>query len=82
MLQTKEKDISLQEQLNEDEISTIQKIFQSNNNEDDPRSQKQSGERDFYNTRNKDLEEIKNKQKDEQDSSQNKNTLEGINSSK
>ena len=48
MLQTKEKDKSLQEQLNEDEICNLsKKIFQSNNSKDDPRSQKQSGKTDF-----------------------------------
>lgn len=63
MLQTKEKDKSLQEQLNEDEISNLSKKYFRVIIMKMIQGLRNRVEKDFYNTRNKDLEEIKNKKR-------------------
>ena len=49
----KEQDKNLQEQLNEEEMDDLpEKIIQSNDSKDDPRSQKKNGGMDQEATRN------------------------------
>ena len=51
--QMKEQDKNLQEQLNEEEMDDLpEKIIQSNDSKDDPRSQKKNGGMDQEDTRN------------------------------